>query len=749
MAKRAASAASLGRALVGADVAMLVVAEAVVAGGPATAQDVDALLGTDDLIGVVEAIDRLRSQGVVVVDQGIASPVGALGDLLHRPLGLGPSFVELADHLRPEVLDQLATATKGDSGHRSTTVRAVAQRLTDPDIVGDLLDPAPPGTDDLLGQLTAARSPAIPLPAGFAYRRIDPEDPLGWLLMTGLVIPVAERGAELPRELVIAAHPDGLAPGAALRSIDLETEAGLSVGVVAGTAAAAADRAIDGAEALLRMADRGEISVRKAGGIGPREIGRLARTIDAEVEQVAMLLELLSTTRLIRIISGSVKPTELTARWWALTRRRRYLSLVRAWIASDHFLSRGLAKTDASGAETGPVALGAREPVAATASARRVTLETLAQVEPDRAWNPDQVAAAIVWQAPNLWGPGEPPPETLVRWTVDEAELLGLVAAESPGPILRALVAGDDTELERACSEAVADDQSTIVLQNDLTAMTLGPLAPDVARPLAEMADREVGDDQNLIYRFSETSIRRAFDTGWISEDLLAFLTQHALAGVPQPLSYLIDDVARRHGSIRVSPAGTVIVTADEVEAVEIASHRRAAEALRLRLIAPTVLTSPVEPIAVAEILRSAGFAPMVDGAAVQDRASADRDTSAEPGHDDGLPADWIGPPLPVGPLTDEVADAVANLVALAAETSTHDNRDPSASAGSNPASPSDLAALWGRPVRLVWKEASGDRAEATGVLIGLGDTAALLTTTGVAEVPIAAIVEANHVDQA
>ena len=109
VAKKAGSALSLGRALVGADVGMLVVAEALVAKPPATVADIDGLLGTDDPIAVADAVERLRRIAVVVIEQGVVFPVGALGDLLHRPLGLGPSFAELGDHLPLDTLGSWPT----------------------------------------------------------------------------------------------------------------------------------------------------------------------------------------------------------------------------------------------------------------------------------------------------------------------------------------------------------------------------------------------------------------------------------------------------------------------------------------------------------------------------------------------------------------------------------------------------------------------------------------------------------------
>ena len=42
---------------------------------------------------------------------------------------------------------------------------------------------------------------------------------------------------------------------------------------------------------------------------------------------------------------------------------------------------------------------------------------------------------------------------------------------------------------------------------------------------------------------------------------------------MPQPLAYLVDDVARRHGSIRVGPAGSYLRIDDAAEAAALLTH--------------------------------------------------------------------------------------------------------------------------------------------------------------------------------
>ncbi|MEK8171402.1 helicase-associated domain-containing protein [Streptomyces sp. M19] len=113
-------------------------------------------------------------------------------------------------------------------------------------------------------------------------------------------------------------------------------------------------------------------------------------------------------------------------------------------------------------------------------------------------------------------------------------------------------------------------------------------------RPLAEtlgvLAEVE-SKGGATVYRFTPASVRRALDAGRAASDLHDFLTAHSLTPVPQPLTYLIDDVARKHGRLRVGAASSYLRCDDDALLAEILADRRAA-ALRLRRLAPTVLAA-------------------------------------------------------------------------------------------------------------------------------------------------------------
>ncbi|WP_163008931.1 helicase-associated domain-containing protein, partial [Streptomyces sp. S5] len=141
-----------------------------------------------------------------------------------------------------------------------------------------------------------------------------------------------------------------------------------------------------------------------------------------------------------------------------------------------------------------------------------------------------------------------------------------------------------------------------VLLQADLTAVAPGPLVRPLAEALGVLADVE-SKGGATVYRFTPGSVRRALDAGRSATELHAFLDRHSRTPVPQPLTYLIDDVARRHGLLRVGAASSYVRCDDESVLDEILADRRAT-ALRLRRLAPTVVAAQADPRTLIEGLK-------------------------------------------------------------------------------------------------------------------------------------------------
>ncbi|MES4833849.1 helicase-associated domain-containing protein, partial [Streptomyces anthocyanicus] len=245
----------------------------------------------------------------------------------------------------------------------------------------------------------------------------------------------------------------------------------------------------------------------------------------------------------------------------------------------------------------------------------------------------------------------------IARWTLSEAELLGVTgrgalaapgraligAPEAPRPATANDTAGPGgpgdklpvhhhrtppvtappTPAERAAATATAarllaplfpEPLDHVLLQADLTAVAPGPLERGLADVLGVLADVE-SKGGATVYRFTPGSVRRALDAGQSAADLHAFLARHSRTPVPQPLTYLIDDVARRHGRLRVGAASAYVRCDDDATLDEILADKRAA-GLGLRRLAPTVLAAQADPAALLDGLRAIGFAPAAESAA-------------------------------------------------------------------------------------------------------------------------------------
>ena len=127
-------------------------------------------------------------------------------------------------------------------------------------------------------------------------------------------------------------------------------------------------------------------------------------------------------------------------------------------------------------------------------------------------------------------------------------------------------------------------------MQADLTVVAPGPLEVELAREMALVADVESAGAAT-VYRVTEATVRRALDAGRSAADLHELFRARSRTPVPQALTYLVDDVARRHGALRAGSAGSYLRCDDEALLAAVVADRKA-DSLRLRRIAPTVLVA-------------------------------------------------------------------------------------------------------------------------------------------------------------
>lgn len=192
----------------------------------------------------------------------------------------------------------------------------------------------------------------------------------------------------------------------------------------------------------------------------------------------------------------------------------------------------------------------------------------------------------------------------------------------------------------RALAPYLPDPLDHVLLQADLTAVAPGPLLRPLAELLSVAAEVE-SKGGATVYRFTPASVRRALDSGQSASDLHDSLKAHSRTPVPQPLAYLIDDVARKHGHLRVGAASAYVRCDDEAVLDEILADKRS-QGLRLRRLAPTVLAAQADPAALLDGLRTMGFAPAAE--------SAEGDVMITRAHAYRTPPRSAPAPVPDGP---------------------------------------------------------------------------------------------------
>lgn len=577
---------------------------------PAPLSEVAALLQVPpDDADLRDALARLE-------DRALAFPVGdthvrllpALRQLDY-PAGLGPPLASMLVTLTGPALEQMAVRLGIKPGKVMAQTRdLIIAALSDPAGLTALVDAAPPGVLELAGR-AASDGPLVSVPGGL-YGVTD-RTPAGWMVNRGLLGVVDYYTAVMPREPAVALRGGQIFAPRCLRRPALETSA-VDPATVDGTAAERATRLVADVAALLDLWSAEPAAVLKAGGMGVREVRRAAKAIDRAEVEAARIVELVAVAGLARADFGASQavPTAAYDEWLALEVPARWARLATAWLDAELHLS----LAGAIGAKDKPIApLLHRAPERDARRRRRLVLDMMEQVPAGQAAAPAAVRDRVGWDGPAAWAGGPAGAQTLIFWALTEAEMLGVCAMGALSTAGRALVAGRPEEAAGILAGLVPPAVDEFVIQADLTAVISGEPAPALRAELDLMADVE-SKGAATVYRFSEQSLRRAFDSGRTAADVLTFLEDRATRGVPQPLTYLVNDMGRRFGNVRVG-AVTTYVRSDDPALLARVLQARVTAKLRLRSIAPTVVVTDVDAGTVTATLQAAGYLPAREAA--------------------------------------------------------------------------------------------------------------------------------------
>jgi hypothetical protein len=575
LAARAGTRASVQRAVDSLDLAHLQVLEAALA----TASPVDPAA-----VGALLEVEASEVEPVLGDLWTLAllwrSPEGlrvarTVAEVIPHPAGLGPraadSFVEVppADTVAA-VLEEAPAAA-----------RAILDRLT----WGPPLAVLPPGTPDRLA------------------------DGARWLLERHLVFAPAADQLVLPREVALALRHGRSHASPALHPPALE-------------GAPRADTEVDAAAGpqvtdLLALVDElaAEWGLRpprvlRSGGLAVRDLKRLASVLDVDESRAAFVAELTYAAGLLAddgSLDPSWAPTPAYDEWQQHPGHQRWAVLARAWLLTTR--APHLVGTTPAGASGTVNALGPDAHWPPARGLRKDVIDQLAAAPPGLAPDRPSVATALRWHRPRRVPASL---EVVVAAVLGEAEWLGVTGRGAISSAGRALLDGrSDSDLAAAMQPHLPEPVEHDLLQADLTAIAPGPLAGGLATFMRLVADVESRGGAT-VYRFNQESVRRGLDAGWSVDQVLGALSDASHTPIPQPLDYLIRDVARRHGQARVGAMRAYIRCDDEATLGAMVADRELSP-LQLRSIAPTILVSPVAADTVLEFLRENGFAPAAE----------------------------------------------------------------------------------------------------------------------------------------
>ena len=418
-----------------------------------------------------------------------------------------------------------------------------------------------------------------------------------WLLDENFLIPFNQTTVVLPREVAIY-----------LRGNKVHRELETSAPSVAGgsrdtksvqlAAIANITTFLRWTEEVLNFWAQEPPTALRSGGLGVRDLKDLSLHLGVDESCAAFVAEVSYLAGLLTIDpDDKILPTHQFDIWLVQNPAARWQQLLSAWLISSRMS--GLVGKEGS---KNVAPLGPELDRSLAASTRKLVLNLLrenSEIAPDS----HSLYLAAQWLSPNKRSGGLQ--EDYILWTLREAEWLGITGQGVISAYgIDFLNGGDSAAIISDLPQAV----DHILIQSDNTAIAPGPLEHEVAQELALIADVESRGGAT-VFRFSEGSIRRGLDHGRTGEEITKFLKKTSKTPMPQPLEYLIADVAKKHGKLRVGNTASFIRCEDSALITQILGDKRL-DVLGLRKIAPEVLICGHDAAEAMSVLRSFGYLP-------------------------------------------------------------------------------------------------------------------------------------------
>lgn len=454
------------------------------------------------------------------------------------------------------------------------------------------LKDVPKSSLDVLAKLTWGP------PRGSISNIKKPGNAIGWLLENNILVALDSHTVALPREFGIKLRQGKVHRDLVTKPSNLEGKK-IDQKQVDLAAIANVSTILRWCEELLHNLSDEPPTALRTGGIGVRDLKRIAEHIGVDEACAGFVAELCYLSGLVVVDpDDQILPTSAFDIWLTKSAEERWYSLSILWLDTSRVSGLIGKISDKNIAPLGP-----ELDRAGVSLIRRTTLKVLIE-NPEISPKIESLQEIVKW-----WNP-QRVNNDFIFWNLREAEWLGITGQGVISTFgINLLNSSETLGVEAALPKPV----DHILIQADNSAVAPGPLTAELSAELGTIADIESRGGAT-VYRFSEASIRRGLDHGKTGEQIKTFLTKTSKTPMPQPLDYLIADVAKRHGRLRVGTAHTYIRCEDEGLVQQIL-HDKKCEHLRLRKIASQVLVTELELTEVISELREYGYLPAAENA--------------------------------------------------------------------------------------------------------------------------------------
>jgi hypothetical protein len=430
----------------------------------------------------------------------------------------------------------------------------------------------------------------------------NPGPGVNWLLEKKFLVPLDQRTVILPREVAIALRGGKIHKERFIKQPSLSgakrIEQQINLAAIANVSTV-----LRWVEELLNFWADEPADALRAGGLGVRDLKIISTHLGVDESCTAFVAELAYLASLISIDADDrILPSNKFDIWLMQTPADRWQMLASQWLITSR-VSGLVGRVEAKNV----AALGPELDRVNAARVRALTLELLREnlgIAPE--WN--SFKEVLSWRAPVRRNSSLQ--DELAEWTLREAEWLGITGQGALSKFGEQFLAGDDLS---SINEDLPKTVDHILIQSDNTAIAPGPLEHEISQALAMMAEIESRGGAT-VYRFTESTIRRALDHGKTGDEIKTFLVKTSKTPMPQPLEYLIADVAKKHGKLRVGNTSSFIRCEDTALISQIMNDKKL-EILALRRIAPEVVICDMDATDAMRVLRECGYLPAGESA--------------------------------------------------------------------------------------------------------------------------------------